>query len=412
MRISRKLAALDAFFVIAAIIAGCGSAVPSNSVASVAGNPISLQAVNHWMFIAAKQQAASAAQQGTSQPVIVANDPPHFTSCIKAVRSLLPTLAKTKAATLRTDCKQVFTQLSGEVMAFLIEGYWYQGDAHKLGVNVTNAQVNKELAKAKKAQFPTAADFTNYLKSSGYTEQDILFQIRVNLAYSKLLKRYEKPVNAAAISAYFKKHSSEFGTPETRDIHLVRTKTKADAQAALNALNSGQSWNTVASKYAEDATAKKDGGLLSNVTSGQEEAAVNTAVFSSPVNKLVGPIKSIFGGWYLLEVTKITAATHEPLATASKTIKSLLQSTEQQSAATKLNAYSKKNWKSKTTCRQTYSVTDCSNYTPPKTTPAVTTTPTTATTPATTSSTSTTATTGTTTSSTGTTGSGTTTTHG
>jgi len=409
MRISRKLAALAAFFVIAAIIAGCGSSVASNSVASVAGNPISLQAVNHWMFIAAKQQSAQAAQQGTSQPVIVANDPPHFTSCIKEVRGLLPTLATTKAATLRNDCNQVFKQASGEVMAFLIEGYWYQGDAHKLGVKVTNAEVNKELAKLKKAQFPTAADFTTYLKSSGFTEQDILFQVRVNLAYSKLLKRYEKPVSAAAISAYFKAHSSEFGTPETRDIHLVRTKTKADALAALSALKSGQSWDTVAKKYSEDPTARKDGGLLSNVTANQEEAAVNKAVFSSPVNKLVGPVKGLFGS-YVLEVTKITAATHESLANASKTIKSLLSSQEQQNAATKVNAYSKKTWRSKTTCRTAYSVTDCSGYTPPKTTTPATTPPAT-TTPATTSSTSTTATgantTGTTTSSTGTT-----TTHG
>jgi parvulin-like peptidyl-prolyl isomerase len=396
MRISRKLAALAAFFVIAAIIAGCGSSIPSNSVASVAGNPISLQAVNHWMYIAAKQQVASAAQEGESEPLLVANDPPHFTSCIKELRTVIPSLAKTADSKLRTDCRQVFTQGSSEVMAFLIEGYWYQADAHKLGVSITDAQVNKEFAKAKKAEFPTPADFTNYLKTSGYTEQDVLFEIRVNLAYSKLLKRYEKPVNAAAISAYFKAHASEFGTPETRDIHLVRTKTQADAQAALNALKSGQSWNTVAKKYSEDATARKDGGLLSNVPRGQQEAAVSTAIFSSPVNKLIGPIKGLFG-YYALEVTKVTAATHESLAKESPTIKSLLNSQEEQKAATKVNDYSTKNWKSKTMCRTTYSVTDCSHYTPPVTT----------TTPATTSSTPTTAsTTGTTTSSTGTTTTG------
>ena len=49
-------------------------------------------------------------------------------------------------------------------MAFLIEGYWYQADAHKLGVKITDAQVNKAFAKARKAEFPTAVDFTNYLK--------------------------------------------------------------------------------------------------------------------------------------------------------------------------------------------------------------------------------------------------------
>jgi foldase protein PrsA len=408
MRISRKLAALAAFFVIAAVIAGCGSSLSSNSVASVAGNQISLQAVNHWMFVAAKDQAAQAAQQGQTEPVIVANDPPQFTSCIKQIRTLIPSLAKTSAATLRKDCKQVFTQYSSEVMAFLIEGYWYQADAYKLGVKYTTAQLNKDFAKAKKAEFPTATDFTNYLKSSGETEQDVLFQIRVNQIFSKLLKHYEKPVTTAAISAYFTAHSSQFGTAETRDIHLVRTKSPADAQAALNALKSGQSWDTVATKYGEGAT-KKSGGLLSNVTSGTEEAAVNTAIFASPVNKLVGPIKGIFGS-YALDVVKITPATHETLAKATKTIKSLLTSQQQQKAETKVTAYSKKHWLSMTTCRTRYSVTDCAGYKAPKTTPAVTTTPTTATTTATSTSTTGTSTTGTSTTGTGTTGTGTATT--
>ena len=75
MRISRKLAALAAFFVIGAAVAGCGSSVPGNSVATVAGNPITLQAYNHWMYIAAKERGAQAAQQGSTEPVIVSNDP-------------------------------------------------------------------------------------------------------------------------------------------------------------------------------------------------------------------------------------------------------------------------------------------------------------------------------------------------
>jgi hypothetical protein len=63
MRISKKLAALGAFFVVGAAVAGCGSSVPGNSVATVAGNPITLQAYKHWMYIAAKGATAQAAQQ-------------------------------------------------------------------------------------------------------------------------------------------------------------------------------------------------------------------------------------------------------------------------------------------------------------------------------------------------------------
>ncbi|HEX3804059.1 MAG TPA: peptidylprolyl isomerase [Solirubrobacteraceae bacterium] len=379
MRISRKLAAAAAFFVIAIAVAACGgSSVPSNSVASVAGNPITLQAFNHWMYVAAKDQAAQAAQEGESEPVIVANDPPEFTSCIKQIRTQIPSLAKSKASTLRNDCKQVFGEYSSEVMSFLIEGYWYQADAHKLGVKYTKADLNKDFTKAKKSEFATDAAFQSYLKSSGETQNDILFQIQVNSIFSKLLKRYEKPVNAAAIAAYYKAHASTFGTKASRDVHLIRTKSQANAQAALSALKSGQTWDAVAKKYAEDASAKANGGVLKGVTPNEEEHAVNQAIFNNPVNKLVGPVKGIFG-WYVVEVTKITPATHETLAKATSTIKQLLTSKEQTAAETKVNNYSKKNWLSLTLCNKTYSVSDCKGYVAPKTTTTATPTPSTST---------------------------------
>ncbi|MCL2418695.1 MAG: peptidyl-prolyl cis-trans isomerase [Conexibacteraceae bacterium] len=370
MRISRKLAALAAFFVIAVAVAACGgssSTIPSGSVATVAGNPITLSAFNHWMYVAAKDQAAQAAQQGQVEPVIVANDPPEFKSCISQIRHDVPTLAKTPDATLRKDCNQVFTQFKGEVMAFLIEGYWYQGEAHRLGIKYTDEQLQKDFDKAKKAQFPTEAAFQTYLKSSGETKEDILFQVRVNQIFAKLLKKHERPVDDAAIQAYYEKHKTEFGTPESRDVHLIRIKTQADAQSAYNALKSGTSWDAVAKQYAEDASAKANGGLLQGVTNNQEEAAVNTQLFNNPVNKLLGPIKGIFG-YYVAEVTKITPAKQEPLEKAKPTIKQLLTSQEQTAAQTRVNDTAKKHWQHRTFCRRTYSVSNCANYVAPRTT--------------------------------------------
>lgn len=378
MRISRKLAAVAAFFVIAIAVAACGggSSIPGNSVADVAGNPISLQAFNHWMYVAAKQQVAQAAQQGQNEPVIVANDPPNFPRCIAAIKKQIPSLAKTKDSTLQNDCKQVFQQYTNEVLAFLIEGYWYQADAHKLGISYSDAQLTKDFDKAKKAQFSTDVAFQNYLKSSGETVQDIKFQIRVDKIFQKLLKKYEKPVTAAAIAAYYQAHKSQFGTAESRDIHLVRTKSQAQAQVALNALKSGKSWTTVAKQYSEDATAKANGGVLDGITPNEEEHAVNQAIFNNPANKLVGPVKGIFG-WYVVEVTKITPATQESLAKATPTIKQLLTSNQATAAEKQINSISKKNWFKRTTCRKTYQVTDCSNYKAPSTATATTATPTT-----------------------------------
>ena len=64
MKIRRSILALGAFFVLGAGIAACGSGVPGDSVADVAGNPITTQAFNHWMYVAAKGAAAQAADSG------------------------------------------------------------------------------------------------------------------------------------------------------------------------------------------------------------------------------------------------------------------------------------------------------------------------------------------------------------
>jgi hypothetical protein len=161
----------------------------------------------------------------------------------------------------------------------------------------------------------------------------------------------------------------------------------------VNALKSGQSWDKVAKTYAADATAKASGGQLTGVTPNEEEAAVNTAIFGNPVNKVVGPVKGVFG-YYVLENTKITPAVQESLAKATTAIRTSLTQANQTAAETKVSKMAKASFHKRSVCRTEYAVaTVCVNYKAPKTTttPTPTTTPTTGTT-ATLTSTATTAT--------------------
>jgi foldase protein PrsA len=366
-KILRYTLAPGAFFVVIALaVSACGSSSGSatgGTVATVAGNPISTRAFDHWMFVAAQGQAA----QSPGQPVIVPNDPPNFTKCITQVRAQIPTLKKTAAKTLKADCGQLFTQLSGQVMDFLIKAYWYQADAHRLGIKITTAQVNKALDTAKKAQFSTAAQFNAFLKTSGQTQQDILFRVRVNQIFAKLSARHPTKVTTAAIAAYYASHKSQFGSPESRNLKVVLAKTQADASAARSALQKGQSWDAVAKKYSTDPTTKNKGGVLNGVTKGQQDAALTTAAFAAPLNKLEGPVKAQFG-YYILEVTKITAATQRSLAQSTALIKQTLTSQLATSAQTAVDNQAKKDWLKKTTCKKLYSMADCNGYKAPKAT--------------------------------------------
>jgi foldase protein PrsA len=170
------------------------------------------------------------------------------------------------------------------------------------------------------------------------------------------------------VAAYYQAHLTQFGTPATVSLHFVRTKTQSAAAAAKSALGSGSSWKKVAKKYSLDAATKQSAGVLTGVTKGQEEAAFNNAIFAAKANKVVGPIKGQFG-YYVFEVTKITTASQQSLATASTQIKGLLTQQQQTTAQTKLDARAKKDWFKKTTCRKAYSMADCVGYKAPPPTP-------------------------------------------
>jgi foldase protein PrsA len=383
MKSLRSIPALCAFFVVAAlIVAGCGSSssssssagagsVPSTDAAVVAGNPITKRAVYHWMYVDAKGEAA----QSPGSPVIVPTDPPEFPKCIAQVKKQIPTLAKESDAKIRTACQSAFTSYSQAVMGFLITGYWYQGTAHKLGINLTDAQLQQAITKAKASSgIKTAAAYKTFLSTSGYTAEDISFRIRISTLYSKLLKRHPMSVSDAQIASYYKAHKSSYGSAEKLNLRMVLAKTQANADAAKSALQGGQSWDAIAKKYSIDPNSKNSGGLLTGITANQQDAALSKAAFAAPLNQLQGPVKGQFG-YYVFEVLKKTPATQETLKQATAAIKKTLTTANQTAAAKAVNTQGASQWKGSTVCSKLFATTDCSNYVKPKAAPAPTTAP-------------------------------------
>src|SRR5947209_11898066 len=151
MKALKSTLALGAFFVAALLLAGCGSGVPGNAVADVAGNPITQQAFNHWLYLEAKN--ISSQQQGG--PVVVPTDPPQYGDCVAAVRSQVPSLKSQPAKTVRNLCAQTFKQLASPVLDSLITAYWFQAEAARQHLKVSDANVMRTFQAAKRASFPT-----------------------------------------------------------------------------------------------------------------------------------------------------------------------------------------------------------------------------------------------------------------
>jgi foldase protein PrsA len=369
----RYLAPLSAFFVLALVLSACGgNSVPGNAVASIGGDAIKKVAYDHWLKVAA---TTTAQQSGVTGAAAAVPDAPEFKQCIAAKKKTAPKPAKGQPtptdATYKTQCETAYKTLRDQAVQFLISSAWIEGESADRNVKVSDTEAKKAFDTQRKQSFPTDAGYAAFLKSSGYTQEDLLYQIKIQTLSTKLraqiLKGTDK-VSDAAIAAYYAKNKASFAQPEKRDLRIVLTKTEAEAEKALAALKDGQSWKSVAAKYSTDPS-KSSGGVLAGVAKGQQEKTLDTATFAAKKGEIEGPLKTQFG-YYVYEVTSITPGTQQSQADAKESIKQLLVSQQQQKALDTFLKDFEKKWKARTDCRKGYVVASCKNA--PKTSTATT----------------------------------------
>jgi foldase protein PrsA len=364
MRRTLTVLALGAFFVPAAIIAGCGG-VPGNAVAEVDGTAIDKDTYEHWLSVAAKSGGPDA-----KVPV-----PPEFTDCIaqakKAAAKPAEGQPKQTDADYKKQCEQQYNQLRDQVLGLLISFEWIEREADEQGIKVTDAEVKKSFDEQKKQSFPKSADYEKFLKDSGQTNEDVLKRVRLDTLSQKIRDKVTKgkdKVTDQQIEDYYNKNKAQFAQPERRDLSIVLTKTKAKAEQAKAALESGESFKTVAKEFSIDDASKAQGGKLPAVAKGQQEKAFDEAIFKAKKGKISGPVKTQFG-WYVFEVDKVSKASQQTLAQAKTTIKQVLASQNQQKALDAFVKDFRKKWKEKTDCREEYATQDCKNAPKPTPTP-------------------------------------------
>jgi foldase protein PrsA len=364
----RSIAALGAVLFVSVVLVACGGGIPGNAVVNIgSANTITKDTYSHWLGVAAA--SSSATGEKTAVP-----DPPKYTACIAHLQATAPKPAKGQTAptpaALKSQCEQQYKSLQQEVLGFLISSNWVLGEASSLGVKISDAEVKKQFEKIKDQQFPKAAEFEKFLTTSGQTVSDLLLRVKLNLLSSKIQQKVVKEkskVTPAEISKYYSENPKRFEVAEKRNLLIILTKTEAQAKKAKQEIESGKSFESVAKSVSIDPTSKSNGGKLTGVVKGQEEKALDTAVFAAPKNVLSGPVKTPFG-YYIFEVQSTAPGSQQTLKQAEASIKSTLTATQQQTALSTFVKEFKKKWMAKTECRFGYQVADCKGYKAPKTT--------------------------------------------
>jgi len=364
----RFFSALGAILFALVGLSACGSSgVPGNAVVQVGSSPITKATFDHWMEV-----AASTAETGaTSKPVLP--EPPAYSACIAHLAATAPKPAKGQSAPttkqLKSQCEQQYKSLQQQVLGVLIQADWIIGEAQALGVKASDAEVKKTLVKIVKEEFTKPGSFQQFLTSSHQTMSDLLLRVKYRTLLPQKIEAKitakKGSVTAAQVEKYYEKNKSRFGTPEKRSVEIILTKTEAAAKSAKQEVASGKSFASVAKKVSIDPTSKANGGLLPEVVKGEEEKALDAAIFSAAKNVLSGPIKTPFG-YYVFEVKSITAGSQQPLSKVRSSIKQQLIATQQQTALATFVKNFKKKWTAKTDCRTGYVVQNCKQYKAPK----------------------------------------------
>jgi len=358
----RSLLACAGALLAALAFAGCGNSVPSDSVANVDGEVIDKQEFEHWLGAAARSQQA---QPGAAPMQVALPDPPDFRKCAaaKLKQPQPPGTPKATEAQGRELCKQEYTQLRDQVMQFLISSEWIEAEAADRDIEAEDSEVDKMFNDQKKQSFPSDKEYQQFLKASGQTEEDLKYRVMLDVLSNKVREAIVKgkaDINDPEVRAFYDKNKGQFGQPEKRDLSVVLAEKEADAKKARKELDGGASFKDVADKYSIDEASKGKGGKLAGIAKGQQEKALDDAVFQAKQGELIGPVKTQFG-FYVFEVDKVAPGSQQSFEQSRETIRAQLRSTKEQDALNKFVLEFQKEFKEKTNCAKGYTIAQCKN---------------------------------------------------
>ena len=71
-------------------------------------------------------------------------------------------------------------------MQFLVSAKWIEGEAKERGMSATPAEVDRQFEETKDQSFPNERAYQRFLRTSGQTEEDLKFRVRLDVLSNKI----------------------------------------------------------------------------------------------------------------------------------------------------------------------------------------------------------------------------------
>jgi len=326
MKRSLMLAAA-ALAVLTVVAAGCGGTdeVPPDAVAVVDGTPISKSTLDELLTRTKKTYAAQKRQfpkAGTSE----------------------------------------YQALQTQAVAFLVQRAEYAREADKLGVKVTDAQIQQKVDGVKKQYFGgNEKKFEAGLKAQSYTLAALRDDARAQLVSEGIYKDITGNVKISDAEAqqYYDQNIDRYKVAESRVVRHILVKTKDEADQIRSEIENGADFATLAKEKSQDPGSKDQGGKLT-VSKGQTVAPFDKAAFSLDTNQLSEPVKTQYGYHLIQPLTDVKKGRVTPFTEDRTQIKSQLMQQKQGNVVSQWVSKVEKEYKGK--------VSYATGYEPPDTT--------------------------------------------
>jgi parvulin-like peptidyl-prolyl isomerase len=231
-----------------------------------------------------------------------------------------------------------YQSVQTQYVKFLVQLEEFEQEAEKLGVEVTEKDVDEELQEFIKTRFAgKRADFEKALEEQGFTEDALRETLRTSVLSQKLFDEVTKDVEVpeADIVAYYQQNQASYGTPESRDVrHILISeksdgdevdfaKSKEEADRIHAELLAGGDFAALAKTNSDDPGSKAEGGKLT-ITRGQTVPEFDKVSFDLKQGTISEPVKTTYGYHIIEALSPVRKAKTTPLAKVRASIKATL----------------------------------------------------------------------------------------
>lgn len=218
------------------------------------------------------------------------------------------------------DSPEMRQRLAPQLLRQMVDERIQIGDAKRLGVKVTESELNNRIGEIERNAGLPRGGFRQYLQSIGVSYDVAAQQIEATLAWAKIVRRRVRPnvdVSDAEVDDALARMRTNVGKTETRLAEIFvpidridqADESKRSADRIMEQLRRGAPFGAVAQQFSQGATAQQ-GGDLGWVLPGSLDPALETAVDKLQPRQTSDPIRTP-SGWHIIFVID-----RRPFATA------------------------------------------------------------------------------------------------